>query len=305
MPRRKPSTAPSGQRWWVTDGTSWTRPAGRDGRPHAAVGDQGVRRLHRRRRARPRGAPRRVLRAAGPLRLRQDHHAADGRRAWSSRRPAGSLIGAHRPDRVTALRAAGQHRLPELRALPAPGHRRATWPSGCAGAAPGTPRPRPPRRSSWCRWATWPTASRPSCPAASSSVSPLARALVNRPEVLLLDEPLGALDLKLRRQMQVELKRIQTEVGLTFIHVTHDQEEAMTMADTVAVMNAGRIEQMGAAGRALRPAAYGVRRQLPGSVQPRARDGGVRRRRRRDGRDAGRPGASCPRPGRPLARVTW
>ena len=63
--------------------------------------------------------------------------------------------------------------------------------------------------------------------------------------MLLLDEPLGALDLKLRRQMQVELKRIQTEVGLTFIHVTHDQEEAMTMADTVAVMNHGRIEQMG------------------------------------------------------------
>ncbi len=73
----------------------------------------------------------------------------------------------------------------------------------------------------------------------------LARAVVNRPEVLLLDEPLGALDLKLRRQMQVELKRIQTEVGLTFIHVTHDQEEAMTMADTVAVMNQGRIEQLG------------------------------------------------------------
>ena len=73
----------------------------------------------------------------------------------------------------------------------------------------------------------------------------LARALVNHPEVLLLDEPLGALDLKLRREMQVELKRIQTEVGLTFIHVTHDQEEAMTMADTVAVMNKGRIEQLG------------------------------------------------------------
>ncbi|MDQ0095199.1 ABC transporter ATP-binding protein [Paeniglutamicibacter psychrophenolicus] len=74
----------------------------------------------------------------------------------------------------------------------------------------------------------------------------LARALVNRPAVLLLDEPLGALDMKLRRQMQVELKSIQTEVGLTFIHVTHDQEEAMTMADTVAVMNKGKIEQMGA-----------------------------------------------------------
>ncbi|NKX55201.1 ABC transporter ATP-binding protein [Arthrobacter mobilis] len=74
----------------------------------------------------------------------------------------------------------------------------------------------------------------------------LARAVVNRPAVLLLDEPLGALDMKLRRQMQVELKKIQTEVGLTFVHVTHDQEEAMTMADTVAVMNGGKVEQMGA-----------------------------------------------------------
>jgi spermidine/putrescine transport system ATP-binding protein len=74
----------------------------------------------------------------------------------------------------------------------------------------------------------------------------LARAIVNRPAVLLLDEPLGALDLKLRRQMQLELKGIQNEVGLTFVHVTHDQEEAMTMADTVAVMNRGRIEQLGA-----------------------------------------------------------
>ncbi|TDC32133.1 ABC transporter ATP-binding protein [Micromonospora sp. KC213] len=74
----------------------------------------------------------------------------------------------------------------------------------------------------------------------------LARALVNHPQVLLLDEPLGALDLTLRRRMQLELKRIQTEVGITFVHVTHDQEEAMTMADTVAVMNAGRIEQLGA-----------------------------------------------------------
>ena len=73
----------------------------------------------------------------------------------------------------------------------------------------------------------------------------LARAIINSPDVLLLDEPLGALDLKLRRQMQIELKRIQIETGITFVHVTHDQEEAMTMADTVAVMYAGRIEQMG------------------------------------------------------------
>ncbi len=72
----------------------------------------------------------------------------------------------------------------------------------------------------------------------------LARALINRPAVLLLDEPLGALDLKLRKQMQVELKRIQQEVGITFIYVTHDQEEAMTMSDRIAVMNKGRYEQL-------------------------------------------------------------
>jgi spermidine/putrescine transport system ATP-binding protein len=74
----------------------------------------------------------------------------------------------------------------------------------------------------------------------------LARALINHPKVLLLDEPLGALDLKLRKQMQIELKRIQTEVGITFIYVTHDQDEAMTMSNRIAVMRAGHIEQLGA-----------------------------------------------------------
>jgi len=73
----------------------------------------------------------------------------------------------------------------------------------------------------------------------------LARAIVNRPRVLLLDEPLGALDLKLRQEMQVELKRIQQEVGITFVYVTHDQEEALTMSDRLAVFNEGRIEQVG------------------------------------------------------------
>jgi putative spermidine/putrescine transport system ATP-binding protein len=73
----------------------------------------------------------------------------------------------------------------------------------------------------------------------------LARALVNRPRVLLLDEPLGALDLKLREEMQIELKQIQQQVGITFIYVTHDQEEALTMSDRIAVFNAGRIEQVG------------------------------------------------------------
>ena len=102
----------------------------------------------------------------------------------------------------------------------------------------------------------------------------LARALVNHPRVLLLDEPLGALDLKLLKQMQLELKRIQHEVGITFVHVTHDQEEAMTMADTIAVMSRGHIEQLGPP-EALyeRPATafvagfLGISNLLPGTVE--------------------------------------
>jgi spermidine/putrescine transport system ATP-binding protein len=101
----------------------------------------------------------------------------------------------------------------------------------------------------------------------------LARALINRPSVLLLDEPLGALDLKLRKQMQVELKRIQQEVGITFIYVTHDQEEAMTMSDRIAVMNKGRYEQLGdPASLYERPTTrfvagfLGVSNLLPGSI---------------------------------------
>jgi len=73
----------------------------------------------------------------------------------------------------------------------------------------------------------------------------LARALVNRPAALLLDEPLGALDVKLRKQMQLELKRIQAELGTTFVYVTHDQDEALAMSDRIAVMNGGRVEQLG------------------------------------------------------------
>jgi len=102
----------------------------------------------------------------------------------------------------------------------------------------------------------------------------LGRALVNHPRVLLLDEPLGALDLKLRKQMQMELKRIQNEVGITFVHVTHDQEEAMTMADTIAVMNHGRIEQLGPPGDLYEAPAtafvagfLGASNLLPGTVE--------------------------------------
>ena len=107
----------------------------------------------------------------------------------------------------------------------------------------------------------------------------LARALVNRPRVLLLDEPLGALDLKLRKEMQLELKLIQHDMGLTFVHVTHDQEEAMTMADVIVVMNGGRIEQLGEPAELYeRPATefvanfLGVSNLLPGIVE----NGGVR-----------------------------
>jgi len=110
----------------------------------------------------------------------------------------------------------------------------------------------------------------------------LARALVNEPRVLLLDEPLGALDLKLRKQMQLELKRIQHEVGITFLYVTHDQEEAMVMSDRLAVMNNGRIEQVGTPQEAYdRPATefvagfLGASNLLPGRMGERA-DGLVR-----------------------------
>jgi spermidine/putrescine transport system ATP-binding protein len=108
----------------------------------------------------------------------------------------------------------------------------------------------------------------------------LARALVNRPRVLLLDEPLGALDLKLRKEMQLELKRIQHEVGITFVHVTHDQEEAMTMADRIVIMNQGSIEQLGTPSELYEQPAtafvagfLGASNLLPGTV---AGDGVVR-----------------------------
>ena len=126
----------------------------------------------------------------------------------------------------------------------------------------------------------------------------LARALINRPSVLLLDEPLGALDLKLRKQMQVELKRIQQEVGITFIYVTHDQEEAMTMSDRIAVMNRGRYEQLGDPESLYeRPTTrfvagfLGVSNLLPGSV-----DGGA------DGYSLDQAGGRQPGPGAPHRR---
>ena len=141
----------------------------------------------------------------------------------------------------------------------------------------------------------------------------LARALVNLPAVLLLDEPLGALDLQLRKTMQLELKHIQREVGITFVYVTHDQEEALTMSDSIAVMNLGELQQVGNAEDVYeRPANSfvaqfigisnlldataerdGVRLAL-GLVAARARAGGDR---------AGQPGAPLDPPGEARARA--
>ena len=233
-----------------------------------------------------------------PVGLRQDHHPAHDRRL------RGADLG---PDRApgrgrhlaAALQAQRQHRLPELRAVPAPDDLRER-----------RLRPAPQRRSTTPR-------SGPGSPRCSSSSScpgyerrkptqisggqaqrvALARALINRPSVLLLDEPLGALDLKLRKQMQVELKRIQQEVGITFIFVTHDQEEAMTMSDRIAVMNHGRYEQLGDPAEPVRTSADPVRRRVPRRQQPPGDDPGGRRRRLRRlearGRDRG-PGPGCP-----------
>ena len=118
----------------------------------------------------------------------------------------------------------------------------------------------------------------------------LARALVNRPRALLLDEPLGALDLKLRQQMQVELKRIQREVGITFVYVTHDQGEALTMSDRIAVMEGGRDRPARLAAGDLRAAGHPVRGRLHRHVQP--------ARRRASSSVDGRRGRADLRPGR-------
>ncbi len=99
----------------------------------------------------------------------------------------------------------------------------------------------------------------------------LARALVNLPKVLLLDEPLGALDLKLRKELQIQLKQIQRDVGITFVYVTHDQEEALTMSDRIAVMNRGEIEQCDPPGGRLRAPGDDLRRRLHRGLQPDAR----------------------------------
>ena len=120
----------------------------------------------------------------------------------------------------------------------------------------------------WCGSRSSPTGSRRSSPAGSSSAWRWPARSPTIPSALLLDEPLGALDLKLRQAMQIELKRIQREVGITFIYVTHDQEEALTMSDRIAVMNEGRVEQIGTPQEIYHSPTLGLRGQLHRRRQP-------------------------------------
>ena len=206
---------------------------------------QDLRRGPRRRRHRPRDPGRRVLLHARAERLRQDHGAADDRRV------RGTDLGADPPrrrgrDRPPAVRTRREHRVPGLRAVPAHGRpdQRRVRPAGQEGAEGRAPASAPTRHSRPCSSASSATRRPNQLSGGQRQRVALARALVNRPKVLLLDEPLGALDLKLRREMQIELKEIQRDVGITFVFVTHDQEEALTMSDRIAVFNDGRIEQV-------------------------------------------------------------
>ena len=153
-----------------------------------------------------------------------------------------------RRQRAAALRARRQHGLPGLRAVPAHDDRRERRVR--AARSPRSPKAERRRRAAEAlelvRLAGYEGRKPAQLSGGQRQRVALARAIVNRPKVLLLDEPLGALDLKLRQEMQVELKRIQGDVGITFVYVTHDQEEALTMSDRLAVFNEGRIEQVGA-----------------------------------------------------------
>ena len=226
---------------------------------------------------RPGDRRRRVLLDARSVRLGQDDRAADDRRLRAARPPgrwssaAGTSPGSPPFDRDVNTVFQDYALFPHLSVL-RERRVRAEGQGRGRGRAAGAGRARPWTPSGWRASAT---AGPAQLSGGQRQRVALARALVNRPQVLLLDEPLGALDLKLREQMQVELKAIQREVGITFVFVTHDQEEALTMSDRVAVFNQGRIEQVGTAGGGLRAPGHRVRRRLRRHVEP-ARRGRAR-----------------------------
>ena len=181
-----------------------------------------------------------------------------------ARRVEGAAVQAQREHGVPAVRAVPAHDRVRQRRLRPPqpeGRQGRDHPAGQRAARGRAPRP------------TSPTASRRQLSGGQQQRVALARALVNFPKALLLDEPLGALDLKLRHAMQFELKRIQREVGITFIYVTHDQEEALTMSDRIAVMSNGNVEQIGTPDRDLRQPGHRVRRRVHRPDQPLAVQG--------------------------------
>ncbi len=231
----------------------------------------------------------RILHPARPFGLRQDHASAPDRRLrFPDRGRNPPLWRGHRA--AAALQAAGQHGVPELRALPA--H------DGCpeyrlrprdAGQAEGrNRRARRPRCCGWCAWKNCRNRKTSQISGGQQQRVALARALAPQPKVLLLDEPLSALDYKLRKDMQIELKRLQHETGITFIFVTHDQEEALTMSDRIAVMSKGQHPAGRHAARHLRPAGRALRRQFH-------RRDEFPRRRRSCQRPRARPRSSSPR----------
>ena len=174
--------------------------------------------------------------------------------------------GRHRPAAVPPRR---QHRLPGLRAVPAHDGRaeRRVRAAGATRREVRSALPGSARRSSWSGCGDFGSRRPSELSGGQRQRVALARALINRPRVLLLDEPLGALDLKLREQMQLELKAIQREVGITFVFVTHDQDEALTLCDRLAVFNNGRVEQIGRA-MEVYEAPASVRGELRRHVQP-------------------------------------
>ena len=211
-----------------------------DGAPRNQERDAPVRRLHRGRRREPGDRGRRVLHAARPVRLRQDHAAADdrglrppGRRQHPPRR--------RRSRRSAARGAPGAHGVPELRAVSAHdgrGQRRVSAADGEDARARRSPaRSRP--RSRTCGSSGFGKRYPHELSGGQKQRVAIARALVTHPTVLLLDEPLAALDAKLREEMQIELINLQKEVGITFVYVTHDQTEALALSHRIAVMNKG------------------------------------------------------------------
>ena len=148
-------------------------------------------------------------------------------------------------------------------------------PADEAGAAGARSRGRVTGAWRWCSWSQLGGRTPRQLSGGQQQRVALARALVNRPRVLLLDEPLGALDLKLRKEMQLELKHLKRQLGITFVYVTHDQEEALTMSDRIALMRQGRIAQLGTPREHVRPARLALRGGLHRGDQPAA--GGVAR----------------------------